>query len=114
MKNIPLDLNDKSQMCPVTFCLSIIGGKWKPVILYCIANNVNRFGALQRAIPTITKQMLTKQLRELEADGIITRKIFAEVPPRVEYGISERGQTLLPVIKAMKDWGEAHWKTPSN
>ena len=62
--------------------------------------------------PTITKQMLTKQLRELEADGIITRKIFAEVPPRVEYGISERGQTLLPVIKAMKDWGEAHWKTP--
>lgn len=96
---------DPKTECPVTLCLSAIGGKWKPVILYCICNSVNRFGALQRAIPSVTKQMLTKQLRELESDGIVTRKVFAEVPPRVEYGLTSEGVSLLPVVEAMRDWG---------
>jgi len=91
--------------CPVTYTMSIIGGKWKPIVMHLIASGENRFGLLQRGIEGISKQMLTKQLRELEADGIINREIFAEIPPRVEYSITEKGNTLFPVIHAMHDWG---------
>ena len=91
--------------CPVTHCLNKIGGKWKPVVIHLIRKNCNRFSMLQRAIPEISKQMLVNQLRELEADDIIERKVFPEVPPRVEYSISAYGQTLLPIIDLMQDWG---------
>lgn len=91
--------------CPVTHCLNLIGGKWKPVVIFLIRKDCNRFSMLQRAIPDVSKQMLTQQLRELEEDGLIERKIFAEIPPRVEYYITEYGKTLLPVIDAMSDWG---------
>lgn len=94
--------------CPVTYCLSMIGGKWKPVIIFCIDNGVNRFGAMGRAVPGITKQMLTKQLRELEADGLISRTVYAEVPPRVDYALTEKGRSVLPIILHMKAWGAAH------
>lgn len=92
--------------CPVTYCLQMIGGKWKPIILYLLSNGVDRFGMMRRAIEGISKQMLTKQLRELEADDIISRTVFAEVPPRVEYALTEKGESLLPVIHAMRDWGQ--------
>ena len=98
---------DPSNDCPVTHCLSLIGGKWKPVILFCIAGGVDRFGAMQRAIPAVTKQMLTQQLRELEKDGLINRKVFAVVPPRVEYSLTERGRSILLVVRAMSEWGMA-------
>lgn len=91
--------------CPVTHCLNKIGGKWKPVILFLIRKECNRFSMLQRAIPEINKQMLVNQLRELEADKIVDRTVFPEVPPRVEYSISEYGETLLPVIDVMQEWG---------
>lgn len=100
---VPDPVND----CPVTHCLSVIGGKWKPVILFCIAGGVDRFGAMQRAIPAVTKQMLTQQLRELETDGLIDRKVFAVVPPRVEYSLTQRGRSILPVVRAMSEWGMA-------
>lgn len=93
--------------CPVTRCLNVLGGKWKPVILFCISNGVDRFGAMRRAIPGITKQMLTQQLRDLERDGVLTRTVHAEVPPRVDYALTLRGQSLLPVIEAMREWGSA-------
>lgn len=104
-----LELPDPSRAapCPVTHCLSVIGGKWKPVLIFAIANGVARFGALGRAIPGITRQMLTTQLRELEADGVISRTVHAVVPPRVDYALTDRGQSLLPVIAAMRAWGEA-------
>ncbi|MEL6169006.1 MAG: helix-turn-helix domain-containing protein [Pseudomonadota bacterium] len=105
MKSGPL-APDPVGDCPVTQCLRVIGGKWKPVILFCVAGGVDRFGAMGRAIPGITKQMLTQQLRELEGDGVLHREVFAEVPPRVEYSLTERGQSLLPVIKAMEQWGK--------
>ena len=92
--------------CPVTYCMSMIGGKWKPVILYMIHKGANRFGILQRGIVGISRQMLTKQLRELEEDGIITRTIYAEIPPRVEYFITEKGKSLFPVIDKMRACGE--------
>lgn len=91
---------------PLVHCLSVVGGKWKLLILYVIDAGSNRFGAMQREIPGITKQMLAQQLRELEADGILHRKIFAEIPPRVEYTITKRGKSLLGIVTAMKEWGE--------
>ena len=94
--------------CPVTYCLSVVGGKWKPVILYLLSNGVHRFGRMRRAIDGISKQMLTKQLRELEADGVVHREVFAEVPPRVEYSLTAKGESLLPVVEAMRAWGEQH------
>lgn len=100
--------------CPVTFTLGFIGGKWKPVILHLVRKGANRFGVLQRAIDGISKQMLTAQLRELERDGILSRTIFPEIPPRVEYAITPLGQSLLPVIDAMSKWGLQRMGEPSS
>ena len=91
--------------CTVTHCLNLIGGKWKPVIIFLIRKECNRFSMLQRAIPDISKQMLVNQLRELEEDGVLERIVFAEIPPRVEYRVSTYGGTLLPVIDKMSEWG---------
>ena len=91
--------------CPVTYCINIIGGKWKPVIIDLIRKGGNRFSILQKAIPDISKQMLVNQLRELEEDGILERKIYAEIPPRVEYFVTDLGLSLLPVIDVMEQWG---------
>ena len=98
----------EADQCPVTYCMSKIGGKWKPIILFLISKGANRFGMLMKGIDGISKQMLTRQLRELEGDGFLNRQIFAEIPPRVEYSITELGQSLFPIIGAMKAWGEEH------
>ncbi|PJK11881.1 transcriptional regulator [Lysobacteraceae bacterium NML95-0200] len=95
--------------CTVEATLELIGGKWKGVILYrLLTEEVLRFNALRRLLPNITQRMLTNQLRELEADGLVMRKVYAEVPPRVEYRLSDYGQTLAPVIAALKAWGDTH------
>jgi len=94
--------------CPVTATMGVIGGKWKLLILYLIYNDVNRFGKMSMMLKDISKQMLTSQLRELEADGIVERKIYPEIPPRVEYTLSEKGRTLLPIIELMRDWGNEY------
>lgn len=91
--------------CPVTQTMNVIGGKWKTVILTRIRMGINRFGLMQRSIPTISKQMLTSQLRELEEDGLLSRKIFAEVPPRVEYAITKKGEEIFPILEALAKWG---------
>ena len=91
--------------CPVTATMQIMGGKWKLLILHLINNDINRFGKMGMMLKDISKQMLTTQLRELERDGIIGRIIFAEIPPRVEYALTEKGKSLLPIIELMKDWG---------
>ncbi len=96
--------------CPINFAMSKIGGKWKPIILHRIKVGINRFGVLQRAIPTISKQMLTSQLRELEEDGFIERKIYAEIPPRVEYSISKNGETIFPLLEVIEKWGKNQMK----
>ncbi len=101
-------MNDKNikKDCPVSYCLSIIGGKYKPLIIFLILHNVNRFGLLQKNIPTISKQMLTSHLRDLENDGVIQRVIYPEIPPRVEYFLTSKGNSLLGIIEEMKKWGE--------
>ena len=94
--------------CPVTATMQIMGGKWKLLILHLINSDINRFGKMAMMLRDISKQMLTTQLRELERDGIIDRIIYPEIPPRVEYTITEKGKTLLPIIELMKDWGTAN------
>ena len=91
--------------CPVSATIQIIGGKWKVVILYLISYKISRFSEIHRLIEGISKKTLSEQLRELESDGIISRKAYAEVPPRVEYTMTEKGLTLRPIIFAMRDWG---------
>src|ERR1700731_3300314 len=88
--------------------LATISGKWKLEILWLLNQRIHRFGELKRAIPGITQHMLTAQLRELEADGLVSRKIFAEVPPRVEYAITPRAKALKPVIDAIFTWWREH------
>ena len=94
--------------CPVTQTLEVIGGKWKPIILWEMERGTLRFGELRRTMPGITQKMLTQQLRELEQNGIVWRKVYAEVPPRVEYGITEYGQTLRGLLNEMASWGQKH------
>jgi DNA-binding HxlR family transcriptional regulator len=92
--------------CPVRTTMEVIGGKWKPVILYYIKiEGVGRFGELQRYLPNITKKMLTQQLRELERDGIVNRKVYQQVPPKVEYSLTVYGKTLGPILQSMAAWG---------
>lgn len=91
--------------CPVSTTLAIIGGKWKALILYHLFEETRRFNELQRLLPDVTQRMLTLQLRELEADGIVHREVYPQVPPKVEYSLTTFGQTLMPVIEAMYDWG---------
>ena len=93
--------------CPVTATMKVLGGKWKPILINAIyITSPARFGELRRSGKGITQSMLTSQLRELEDDGIISRKIYAEIPPRVEYTLTEFGLTLAPIILAMAKWGE--------
>lgn len=94
--------------CPVEATLEVIGGKWKGVILYHLMNRTYRFSELKRAAGKITQRSLTKQLRELEADGLVLRTVYPVVPPKVEYSLTDAGETLRPIIKALQAWGEWH------
>ena len=92
--------------CPVTATMKVLGGKWKPILINAIYHTAPaRFGELKRSVIGITQSMLTQQLRELEDDGIISRKIYAQIPPKVEYTLTEFGLTLSPVIQTMANWG---------
>ena len=95
--------------CVVDAALDLIGGKWKGMIVYqLLSAETLRFNALRREVGPITQRMLTKQLRELEDDGLVSRTVYAEVPPRVEYRLSGPGRDLAPVVTALKAWGERH------
>ncbi len=91
--------------CSVEATLSVIGGLWKPVILFHLLDGKRRFGELSRLVPNATQRMLTLQLRELEADGVVSRTVHPEVPPRVEYELTTFGRTLEPVLLTLRDWG---------
>ena len=91
--------------CPVETTLTLIGDKWKVLILRDLMNGTKRFGELKKSIGTISQKVLTAQLRDMEVKGLLTRKVYAEVPPRVEYTLTETGYSLKPVLDAMSAWG---------
>ena len=93
-----------SAICPVETTLSLIGGKYKALILWHLSAGTLRVSQLQKAV-TATPRMLTLQLRELETDGLITRTVYPEVPPRVEYAMTDLGRSLMPILTAIRDWG---------
>jgi DNA-binding HxlR family transcriptional regulator len=94
--------------CAVEATMDVIGGKWKGTILFYLMSETRRFGELKRLMPTITHRMLTNQLRELERDGLINRVVYAQVPPKVEYSLTEFGASLKPIIMLMREWGEEY------
>lgn len=94
--------------CPVEATLELIGGKWKGIVLFYLLDGRLRFSELKRKIGCVTQRMLTKQLRELEASGLVNRTVYAEVPPRVDYELTKEGRSLKPILTSLKTWGETH------
>jgi DNA-binding HxlR family transcriptional regulator len=101
-------MRSKTYNCPVEAAVDVFGGKWKALILWWLQQRTWRFAELRGQIPGITEKMLTQQLRELEADGIVHRKVYATVPPKVEYSLTEYGQSLKRALRAICDWGRIH------
>lgn len=93
--------------CPVETTVALIGGKWKPVLLFHLMSGAKRYSELQRLVPDASDRMLTRSLRELEADNLVLREVFAEVPARVEYTLTADGKTLFPILEAMSTWGSS-------
>ncbi|MFK5979284.1 MAG: helix-turn-helix domain-containing protein [Rhizobiaceae bacterium] len=106
----PATENTCDSPCPVSFAMSLIGGKWKCIVLFHLVDGPKRFGVLRRSIPSITQRMLTLTLRELEADHLVNRKVFEVVPPHVEYSLTAMADELQPVMESMAAWGEHYYK----
>jgi DNA-binding HxlR family transcriptional regulator len=106
MNEAHIHIGDKTYFSALEVALDIFGGKWKTLVLWSLQYGAKRFTELHKLIPGITEKMLSQQLKQLEADRIIQREVFAEVPPRVEYSLTEEGQTILPVLIAMTQWGQ--------
>ena len=94
--------------CPVETTLSLIGDKWKELILRDLITGTKRFGELKKSIGTVSQKVLTAQLRNMEENGLVHREVYAEVPPRVEYSLTELGQSLKPILDALQNWGEEY------
>ncbi|HXD31139.1 MAG TPA: helix-turn-helix domain-containing protein [Pyrinomonadaceae bacterium] len=94
--------------CAVEAALEVIGGKWKAAILFRLLDGKKRFNEIKRLFPSLTQRILTQQLRELERDGVIERKVYAEIPPKVEYSLTEFGRTLETVLRLLSEWGKVH------
>ena len=106
-------IEEQPYKCTVAVTLEIIGGKWKSLILWHLRAKTLRFSQLQRRLGSITQKMQTQQLRELERDGMVHREVYAEVPPRVEYSLTELGQTVVPILEQMCAWGKIHQEKTS-
>ncbi len=99
---------DKQYKCGIDVTLAVVGGKWKASILWHLAQQTMRFSELQRQFSETTRKMLTQQLRELEADGLVHRKVYAQVPPKVEYSLTEKGRSIYPILDMMCSWARDH------
>lgn len=102
--------NNELPACPVETTLTLIGDKWKVLILRDLMPGTKRFGELQRSIGKVSQKVLTSNLREMEADALVERKVYAEVPPRVEYSLTELGRSLKPILDSLWAWGETYKK----
>lgn len=101
-------MSSKMSGCPVEVTVSLIENKWKVLIIRDLLSGTKRFGELKKSIDGISQKVLTSQLRDMEASGLINRKVYAEVPPRVEYSLTDLGRSLSPVLMALKEWGESY------
>src|SRR5437879_1135396 len=99
-----------TEICAVSYTLSKIGGRWKPLIIYQLNNGPMRYGVLKKALPSITEKMLIQNLRELEIDNLVTREVKPVVPPHVTYALSEKGEALKPLFELMAKWGRTYWQ----
>ncbi|SOC46055.1 HxlR family transcriptional regulator [Rhizobium subbaraonis] len=99
---------DCSPGCSVEAAVGLIDGKWKSVVLFHLLSGTLRFNEIRRHVHNVTPRMLTNQLRELEADGLVERKVYAQVPPKVEYSLSPLGRSMEPILLALKDWGDTN------
>lgn len=105
---MPRRKEDEQYDCPIEVALDVLGGKWKGMVLYRLLDGTARFNELRRLMPKVTHRVLTLQLRELERDGVIRRTVHPEVPPRVEYDLTEFGKSLKPILDLMSDWGSRY------
>lgn len=106
-----LNMNNKEYNCTFEIAIDLIGGKWKPIIIWHLGTKgTKRFSELRRLLPQITQKMLTQQLRELESDSLIERKVYPQVPPKVEYSLTASGESLMPILEMMCKWGEDYYK----
>ena len=104
-------MKKKQVVCEIEVTISMLGGKWKPLILYYLGDEgVKRFGQIKSFIKTISHKTLTNQLKQLEQDGLVLRTVYPEVPPKVEYSLTDMGKSLIPILEAMCAWGEKHMK----
>ena len=103
--------NFQKKVCPVNNALTILGGKWKINIIYQLSNKTTRFGELRRSLGGVTQQMLSKQLREMEKDKLILRKVYDVIPPKVEYSLTELGRSSLPILNSLHHWGSTKKRT---
>ncbi|WP_437426586.1 winged helix-turn-helix transcriptional regulator [Williamsia muralis] len=97
-----------AEVCPVEVAVAVLGGSWKMTIVKHLTEGTLRFGELGRAVGTVTPRVLARQLRELEADGIVLRTVYSQVPPKVEYSLTPLGETLAPMVRALNDWGAGY------
>ena len=105
-----IEFKNKNYMCTFEITIDLIGGKWKPLIVWHLGNKGTlRFNELKKILPQITQKMLTQQLRELEADDLINRKVYPQVPPKVEYSLTILGESIMPILKSMCTWGEDYY-----
>ncbi len=109
-RNIQIEIDGRKFFCPVEVTMSIIGGKWTAPILWYLKGRTLRYGELKKLLVSITKKVLINELRSLEQRGLITRKVYNEVPPRVEYSLSSYGRSIIPLVDMISKWGEAHSK----
>ncbi|WP_044419498.1 winged helix-turn-helix transcriptional regulator [Halarcobacter anaerophilus] len=107
-KKIDIDKIEDNEKCPVETAIDVLAGKWKILILWYLRRDTKRFSELKKLLPKTTQKMLIQKLRELEKDGIVYREVYPVVPPKVEYSLTEYGQTLKPIIKQLYLWGEIH------
>lgn len=105
---------DSHEICPMVLVHKLLSGKWKILILWYLVNGPLRFSDIKRSLPNVTQKMLTNQLRSLEEDNIIYRNVYPVVPPKVEYGLTEIGKKIIPVLEAMHDYGEEYLKEMKN
>nr|WP_084696443.1 helix-turn-helix domain-containing protein [Maribacter thermophilus] len=96
---------NKDNSCPLHYTMNLIGTKWKPLVLFHLLEGPLRSGVLQKKVPGISNKMFTQTVRELEKDGLLSRKVFPVVPPKVEYGLTERGKSLGPILRSLDQWG---------